>query len=513
MNDWTAGYVVDIEYSPGFYAEQMPAHLDAACLIRAVEPPVAPGAAFRYCELGCGQGETALTVAVSNPHAEVWAFDFNPAHIAKAQQMAAAGNIGNIRFEEKSFEELLEASASSLPLFDYVTLHGVWTWVSQENRAFIVEFLKRHLRPGGVVCVSYNALPGWAMMVPLQRLMLEVAHAHPGRSDSKALAAVQFIEAVAKAGGIAYEAKTVDDLKKHVDQDNLTYLAHEYLNDYWAPLFQTDVAAALAKARLEYAATANILENFTKLCLTGEQQALVDGAPVGMRETVKDYFMERSFRRDIYVRGWRAIPTRRLDERLRPYRLALLAPLGKTTRKIRIPLGEAELHGPFYDRAFEALAEGVRSVGELLDLPEARGTSVSAQEIIGMMVGSRQAILAPNDVDAAARDRVRHFNAIHLRACANESRSTAHIAGVAVGSGVPVRIFEMLAYEAIAQGVEPELETIAQFAARLLRERGDKLRHEDRQIENETETIDALRTHIAEVLATSLPMWKRIGAI
>ena len=46
MTDWTQGYVSDIEYLPGFYVDQTPAHLVAACLLRGVEPPVDRGGPF-----------------------------------------------------------------------------------------------------------------------------------------------------------------------------------------------------------------------------------------------------------------------------------------------------------------------------------------------------------------------------------------------------------------------------------------------------------------------------------
>ena len=39
MTAWTDGYVSDIEYSAGFYAEQAPAHLALTCLLNGVEPP------------------------------------------------------------------------------------------------------------------------------------------------------------------------------------------------------------------------------------------------------------------------------------------------------------------------------------------------------------------------------------------------------------------------------------------------------------------------------------------
>lgn len=514
MAQWSGGYVSDIEYSAGYYIQQMPAYLDAACLVRGVEPPVAPGAPFTYCELGCGIGETAMTVAATNPQAQVFAFDFNPAHIARGGVLARAGGLDNLCLEERSFADLVGPDAPEMPLFDYVTLHGVWTWVSAENQQQIVRFLARYVRPGGVVCISYNALPGWAGIIPLQKMLYAAAGLDHNRSDVKVRGALEFCEAVARAGGSAFEIKAVEDLKEHLNRPGGTaYLAHEYLNEHWQPAFQTDVAAALSQAKLEYAATANMLENFPALCLTAEQQAIVDRAPIEQRELMKDFFMVRPFRRDIYVRGRRTISEHRMSDRLRAQRVTVVVPPATITHKVAVPLGQAELHAKFYAPAFKALTESVRSIGDVLDLPEVAGTTVTPQEALGMTVGSRQVLPVPNDITARGLERVRAFNLAHLHVCSEEGRAIMALAGAAIGAGVTIRLFEMLAYEALATGTAADVESVSQAIVALLRRRGDKLRREGKDIEDPAETLALLRTNMADVLENALPMWRRIGAI
>ena len=219
MTDWTDGYISDIEYGPGFYAEQTPAHLDIVCLLRGIEPPVAKGEAFAYCELGCGVGQTALVVAAANPQADVWGFDFNPAHIARARLLARQGAVDNIRFEEDSFEQLADGERADLPLFDYITLHGVWSWVSLENRQHIVRFIDRYLKPGGLVYVSYNAQPGWSNAGPLQRLLRMGAGLSQARSDKRVLQALDLAQAFSEAGAISIPTAMVERLKKEKTED------------------------------------------------------------------------------------------------------------------------------------------------------------------------------------------------------------------------------------------------------------------------------------------------------
>jgi len=513
MTDWTAGYVVDVDYVSGFYREQTPAHINAACLVRHVTPPVGAGEGFTYCELGCGLGETALVIAATNPQAAVWGFDFNPSHVDHAQRLARAGGLDNVTFAERSFEELALSDTRDIPTFDYIALHGVWTWVSPENRAHIVAFVNKHLRPGGAVYVTYNALPGWAKAIPLQRLIASAAKADASRSDVRVRNAIQFLFDVAAADGDIFEETQLEGIRKQIGQGNTKYLAHEYLNENWAPAFHGDVARDLAGAKLGYAATANLMENFPSVCLTNSQREIVERVPAAERETMADYFLARTFRRDIFIRGARALSSRRSGAIVREQRLALAVPLGSTTRNLRLPIGEGTLNESFYEPMFRALSERTMTVGELRGMPEAEGAVPVSEEIVGMTIATNQVLAAPNALSEAAVSRARAFNVAHLRHAAGEGRPYLALACVAAGSAVMIDLPEMLAYEAIAAGTALEGNSLAEAATDLLFSRGDRLREGDRQLEDRGETLRLFRDMTGRILDEKLPVWRRLGAI
>lgn len=514
MNNWTHGYVSDLEYLPGFYVEQTPAHLDIACLLRATEPPVKPGEGFTYCELGCGTGETALVIAASNRHAEVWGFDFNPAHIARAQALANDAGLDNMHFVEASFEELAESEDFDLPQFDYITLHGVWAWVSVENRHYIVSFIRRHLKPGGVTYVTYNAHPGWTAVVPLQKLLFLLASLSPDRSDKRALSALDWIKAFVEAGCAIFPQEMLTRLDKEKEAGNLAYLSHEFLNEHWSPCFHGDVASAMAAAKLGYVGTAHLLENFPDLSLTARQREIIAALPAQISETARDYFKASAFRRDIYIRGPRQIPENRLDGRIEQIQLALSVPPRAVTRKITIPLGEAEMNEGFYGPALEALSDRPHTIGELRRLPGVGNKMPQTREILGMLVGSRQTLpilRTPSDAD---RDYVRGYNRALLSACTQMSRPTTTLAAAGTGTALPVRLFEMLAYEALVDGqIEAEVEALSQAMWTILEQRGDRLRREGREIEDPAENLRILREQAPGIVETSLPLWRQFGAI
>src|SRR4030095_355344 len=184
---WNSGYVADIAYIEGFYVQQSPARMALACLFGNVAPDVPePDDPACYLELGCGVGIGALLTAASNPGWQITAIDYNPAHIAIGAGIARAARIDNIRFLEADLSQLAASGAAdTIPQADFVTMHGLWTWVSNDVRAGIIRLLAAKTRPGGMVHVSYNALPAWQGALGMQRIIYEARLRAGGRRGAQ----------------------------------------------------------------------------------------------------------------------------------------------------------------------------------------------------------------------------------------------------------------------------------------------------------------------------------------
>ena len=132
---WSSAYVADVTCLPGYFRTQAPSHLGLACLLGGVASPVAAFRdEFRYLELGCGQGFGALALAAGNPGWRATGVDFNPAHIAAARALAAEAELENVAFLEADLATLaVDEAVHAVPEADMVSLHGVWSWVSDAS--------------------------------------------------------------------------------------------------------------------------------------------------------------------------------------------------------------------------------------------------------------------------------------------------------------------------------------------------------------------------------------------
>ncbi|HTW70442.1 MAG TPA: class I SAM-dependent methyltransferase [Acetobacteraceae bacterium] len=452
MSGWGGGYVTDVTYVTGWYREQSPLIMVLGCLLGGVVAPMpGPDDAVSYLELGCGHGFGAMALAASNPAWRVTAIDFNPAHIATARERAAEAGLSNIAFIEADLATLAgDADARAIPMADFVSLHGVWSWVPAAVRAGIVRLLRDKVRPGGAVHVSYNALPAWGNALGFQRLLRAVGRQRAGRSDRQAGEGLKFIHELYAAEALQLgRSYIVRTLMGRLDALPLTYLTHEYMNESWSPCFMADVAEAMADAKLDWAGSASLVENFAELTLTEPQRALARqyDDPL-LRELVKDHCLERMLRHDVYVRGARSLGPRQRDAALAALSIGLNIPPQDLPLEADFPAGKGELNPKFYQPVARALADGPRRVGELLQLPDIEGRRNNPAELVGILVGAALAdpVLRPSAPPSPAASRFNAMAARWLMQIEPPDRPMA-AASHRAGTPVPASVLDLVVLE------------------------------------------------------------------
>ena len=498
MSGWGQGYVNDVTYTEGYYRPQSPQYMQVACLLAGIAAPDIPGdAALSYIELGCGMGIGSLLIAASNPAWRITAIDFNPAHIAHARALAAQTGITNATFLEADLSTLAENPLSTVPEADVVSLHGVWSWVANPVRAGIVRFLRNHVRPGGIVHVSYNALPGWQGALGLQRLLRGSGRTLAQRSDRQAQAGLEIVRTLRAAKAPHLTAGIVDAMMERVDGLPVEYLAHEMMNEAWQPCFHADVVAAFADAKLDWVAASQPLENFPALMLSEEQREIHDrfDDPL-LRELVKDICIERGLRNDIFVRGARRLEPAAHKQALGNLMVTLTVLPERFGYSAVLPAGKAEMSQVFYEPMVKRLADSPCRIGELLAIPEIVGGRDNPGEVVSMLTGTEQA-LPVSGLPAPPTPQAERLNAYLATRARPETlgRNLAFATGGG-GSPLPGPLLELYTRARLHRGDAPDP---AGWAADFMPEA-----HADKRPSTQK---------LFEELLERRPVWARFGLI
>ena len=291
------GYITDLDYIPGFYPHMSPTAMRYAASLNNVNPPKTANG-FRYLELGCGLGRSLTTLAAANPQGEFLGVDINPSHIESIEKDISAGGLTNVRAITSDFGSL----SKDIGTFEFLTLHGVFSWVSPEVREQILALAKKQLAPGGLLLVSYNAMPGWAHLQPIRGILRQYAALRQGDTTQRISDALNYLVFIRDKKAKYFEdnpgaATYVDGLLKQ----DLRYLAHEYLNEHWTSFYFSEVASMFGTAEMSFVGSLPIHTNFWDLCVRPEFQDLFRTTSNRLvTESHKDFCANTAFRWDIY---------------------------------------------------------------------------------------------------------------------------------------------------------------------------------------------------------------------
>lgn len=510
--DWTAGYNSEVEYTAGFYREQSPVYLNFVCVLHGYEP-VPLDQPYNYCELGFGRGLTVNLLAAANPTGNFYAADFNPAHVAGAQQLAKNAQLDNLTLLENSFEELAQGTVADLPQFDFITLHGIYTWVTAENRQHIIQFISRYLKPGGLVYLSYNAMPGWTMALPLQRLLVEHADLHPNRSDKQIDLAASFVEKMVELNAGYFSSNP--GLKQRLDtikNGSRNYLVHEYMHKHWQPLYFADVARDMGEAKLDFIGSAELPFAFQSLYFNQERQDFLNAiTDRTIRETMQDYFLNTGFRKDVFIRGARQMPSTRQAEFFSNANLALIAPRGDISLSMKLAVGEVNGKPEVYTPAIEAIAEAPKTLRELSQLPGLSGNNFKGMiEVASILTGSNQSGIYFNTPTAADTDAAKRLN----RVLAEQTRYSDEyqaLCSPVLGNGINATYLERLLVLLLLENpTVTDPDTLAIAGWNIMKVQGRCMMKDGKRLESDADNLKILVQNFSHLMTHKLPIWKQL---
>jgi len=511
MSDWTSGYVADIGYTFGYYTELNPLRVRLAFANAGLVCPDVVTA----CELGFGQG-VSINVHAAASTTQWFGTDFNPGQAGFAQELAKASG-ANVRVFDDSFLEF--ANRDDLPEFDYIGLHGIWSWISDENRAVIVDFVRRKLKVGGVLYVSYNTLPGWSGFAPMRHLLTE--HARHLGAEGQGIVnrienAIGFSEAMLATNPAYVKAYSQAGARlQKVKEASRQYLAHEYFNRDWHPMYFSTMCEWLQQAKLSYACSASMIDHVDLLNLTADQQKFLKSIPDRMfRETVRDFMVNQQFRRDFWVKGPRSLTSAEREEHLSRIRFMLVVPAADIPLKVNGGLGELKLKDEIYKPMLGVLADHKpRTLPELARELEGQNIhEAQLMEAVLIIAGLGHVALVQDDETVERALGPTQLLNRHLLEKARSSSDIVHLAAPATGGAVQVGRFQQLFLLALHNG-HTTADDWARFAWQVLKSQGQRIVKGGSALATDDENLNELTRQAGEFEVKNLPALKALRTV
>lgn len=511
MSDWTAGYVADIGYTYGYYPELNPLRAAFPLAMAGWAPP---SGIQNACELGFGQG-MSVNVHAAATDVQWHATDFNPAQASFAQELARVSGGGNCHLRDDAFADFCQRV--DLPDFDYIGLHGIWSWISDENRGVIVDFIRRKLKVGGVLYISYNTLPGWAGMLPVRQLMTQHADVMgvPGQGITQRIgASLDFVDRLMATNPIfARQYPLVADRVKKMKEQNRNYLAHEYFNRDWHPMPFSRMAEWLSAAKVQFVGSAHLSDHVDAINVTPDQVKFLAEIPDPMfREQVRDFMTNTQFRREYWVKGARRMTPSERIEALRHTRFVMQTPRADVELKVNGTLGEASLTEAIYKPILDLLAD--YKPHTLAQIEGARTGGNLAQTLQAATLLMGKGTIAPVQDDAvAARSRKASTRLNqHIISKARSISDIGVLASPLTGGGINVPRFHQLFLPSAMQGKRTAAE-LAEGVFAFLEQQGQRLIKDGKPMAERADNIAELTRQAQEFLDKHLPLYRGLSLL
>lgn len=286
-NDW----VLSIDHHPVF--------LNYVCLTNGRKPPP-HDKEFTYVYLSQNGSFTVKALAQMFPLGKFWAVD-----VTQAKHKTNTYPLDKIELSNAVHNkiEITAIESLSLPKFDYIIIEKIFSKVSEKNRTLICEFLKEHLKPGGIAYLSYNSFPGSNIALNIREFIKSVIEPQQTDFPEQIREKVRLLDTL-KANGATYfkdNPKAVLHLSELQSQSTEITSRNIFDNNMY-PYYFHQISEKMLSIGLEFAGSTLLNLNFVDLAVPEEFQELLKNSKTRSEfEIIGDFVRNQHFRRDIYV--------------------------------------------------------------------------------------------------------------------------------------------------------------------------------------------------------------------
>ena len=225
--------------------------LEGNATLWGLTPPALKGA--KVLELGSSFGGNLISQAVYYPDTEFVGIDLADSQITQGNEIIQSMGLTNVRLETKNILDI----TPEFGMFDYIIVHGIYSWVPDNVKDKILEICRENLTPNGIAYISYNTYPGWKSREVARDIMLYAnkytQNLPLSEQTRRGKAVVQLFSDAIKS----IESEKNNNKSRIENFDNIQtkdehYVAHEYLEYHNHPLYLNQFVDSLHQHQLAY---------------------------------------------------------------------------------------------------------------------------------------------------------------------------------------------------------------------------------------------------------------------
>jgi SAM-dependent methyltransferase len=204
--------------------------------------------------------------------------------------------------------------------FDYIIVHGVFSWVPPEVQDAILQMCSKHLSPNGLAYISYNTYPGWHMREAVRDMMLYHAKRfrEPHIQVQQARSLLDFLaDHASDKTPYGQMLRSEVNVLRHCEDG---YLYHDHLEEHNRPIYFHQFMERARACSLEYLGEVPISSMWTGMLPPDISQTLDRICnDLTQMEQYMDFLRNRMFRQTLLCHRGQPI-----DRELRPTDVELL---------------------------------------------------------------------------------------------------------------------------------------------------------------------------------------------
>ena len=256
----------------------------------------APVERCRVLELGCSTGANLLSMAVTLPESEFVGIDLAARPIARGKATVEALGLKNLALRHLDLLEM----APDYGQFDYIIVHGLYTWVPPEVRDQILAICKGSLQPQGIAYVSYNAFPGCHFRLMVREMMLfhNRDFRDPQQQTQQAMSLLKLL-ANSRLESATY-AKVLQNEFERLSKRQKEDIYHDELAEIFQPVYFYQFMEHAGRHELQFLGEADFFEMHVG-GLTPQAKEVLDkiSDDIILREQYLDFMRGRAFRKTL----------------------------------------------------------------------------------------------------------------------------------------------------------------------------------------------------------------------